>query len=425
MEARQAPRRAVLGFLTPLSESQRRALTIIVLLLLAVASGLFMWEWTRFFRSLRNWPRGVPLLTLIMLTGGALLARLRFARLSALPASMQLLVFTCIPSGFRFALFSHNILRGYHVGALTTSGTRIAHGWWSGRPHSDRRSIPYLKALVVLLVGAAVFFPQGATTLTELYITRDLAAAAAPFSWAVFGMAAALIAGSLPKDGGRYHVLAAMAVAGFYAVVIGQLPVALMATSFLVPAFTVALMVWVCPIDTSGVERDAVEEEGLLLAGTCLLALQVALGGLQIGQVDFAFTDPVASVLSGQAQYLVVSLLTIPKYTSAIIVLLAWYGFFRGRQQAAAATGWLLFFLNVKLCALLLQIATASLERTEKLYELAIGDFIFVYALMACVAIFSLAGGAIHAARQALLLSRPGSAEPLPVDVRTSPGTTA
>lgn len=357
----------------------RTAVTIGIVVVLAALLGRFVWEWWTYFKALRWWPRGQVMLMVFTISAGGALAWLRFRRFAAFPWGAQMLCFFALPSGFIFAAFSNNVVRAFHtawllkaVGSLPVRDQRRVHG----------RAL--LKASAFLAAMFPLLFWHGPGPLWRLAVTVRLDRSEAA-SWLAYAAASAALA-ALVTGARRRGILAALLMGfAFYTVGFAGLPPAALATASLFVVFAAGWLRWCRPLaDVQWRE----EEEALLLAAVAVLALLASMGGFQIGQVDFSFAADIhARVANERALYFIVTLLTVLKYCAMDIALLAFLILSEGASRTLRLMETAAVFMYLKLACLLLQIGASSLEPRVKLYELAVSDFIFVYALTALGAV--------------------------------------
>jgi hypothetical protein len=190
-----------------------------------------------------------------------------------------------------------------------------------------------------------------------------------------------------------------------------QLRPEVMAVFLIVPVF---LASWLIVTSLDGPLRDtnegAEERRALLFFATLMMGFWILFQGFFIPAIDFAFGYKYISETASEGRIVALLFpLVLLKYGLPIglivLIYVAHVGVLSSRQVVIAT----LLFCNCKLATLLVQILVGPLRSHQKLYELAMSDFVFVSQLGLIVGLSYIAAlaGSFMAGRLESGLERP------------------
>lgn len=161
-----------------------------------------------------------------------------------------------------------------------------------------------------------------------------------------------------------------------------------LAVTLIVPVF---LASWLVVTNAPGPLRDLSdgneERAGLLLAATLSMTFWTVFQGFFIQDVDFAFGMKHLDETASEGRlFLLLYPFTLLKYGLPLVLTVFIYVALRGLENSRRVVIAALIFCNFKLAALLVQIFVGPFGSHQKLYELAMSDFVFVSQVLLLLA---------------------------------------
>jgi len=159
-----------------------------------------------------------------------------------------------------------------------------------------------------------------------------------------------------------------------------ELPFEALAVVLIVPVF---LASWLIVTGTAGPLPDigdaADERSGLLLTAALLMAFWTLFQGFFVQEIDFTFGMKYMGEMASEGQlFLFLYPLTLLKYGLPLALAVFIFVAIRGARNSSQAVVAALIFCNFKLATLLVETLVGPLRSHQKIYELAMSDFVFV-----------------------------------------------
>lgn len=356
------------------------ALWLIAPLALVAIAGAFGPQWTTFFHSHGSFRWQTPAFFLGMIAIGAALSSIIAKHpIKGLPESMGALCLLGLPSGVYFYQVGSNFARGLAIGGIILTLWML----WRERARllENLRAQPW--AAVVFIAGSSIMLWQTAGgwewhagLARWLWSKSHLTAAGI---YAAIGLASLSL---LPNK--RWRALHALLLtsAVVYSVGLAELGWAALTSAAIVPMTAISWLAltqdqkhsWRAP------ERSE-EREGFLFMALFFAGCWTLLSGFFIGNFNFNFAFEFMSGVSRERDAAFWAfVLTYPKY-ALVLWPLSFALVAKRPERWPRVAKWLLLAMHAKILALLVQILCGPLLSTEKFYELAISELLFVFNL--------------------------------------------
>ena len=375
---------AALAALAPLYFSATRRWAALVLVITALAALLahLALPWSELMHIRDGFSLSYPLLLAGLPVAGAALAWIyNGAPPRVLFGTVAACVF-CLPAGPYFYQTGPNLLRGPATAVVLL-------GLWSMARHhravlawvrgGGRVTITAL-ALAALSVPFIYMQQAGGWEWGGTFLEHWLKAVPLWGRLLLYYAAGLAVASMLPAWRARAVILAMWIAAHLLGVHLGGLQSFQFVAAFVPVLFYVAwfelYMGW---HEGRGAGGDDELVALMLLAGLGC-AVWFIFKGFFINRVDFSFAyDLTAGHITSERPFvLAASALVGLKYAWSAAILMVYTSLRLGRRRAYVVFSWALVFLHLKLALLLVQIFAGAVGTTDKLYQLAIGDFAFL-----------------------------------------------
>ena len=377
--------------------TRRRTLLIVLLTVLAAALSYVALPWSRFFHISDGFSMTFPFFLLLVPATGAALAWLDRGTPRRLVPGTILFCLICLPAGVYFYQFGPNILRGGITAVLVLALVLLAR--------RGRRVLDWLRrrgrALVVPLLlccyavpfiyaQAAGGWEWGGSYLEDmLYVLPGWA------GWVLYYLTGLGAASLLRGTAARVLVLLLWIMAQLFAVQLGQMSPRTFIASFLPVLFFMGWLELYLQWRAHGHEgAQQATDHGdpdtisLMLMAAVAAAIWFIFRGYFFIRVDFSFAFKYVSPDETERLFAArTGALIVLKYGLPSVILVLHTCLRLGRRRAAALLAGMLYFFHLKLAMLMVQILAGALGTSEKLYQLFVGDFFFLSALMllACI----------------------------------------
>lgn len=364
----------------PLKHARRMYSLWLVPLMLIVIISLLGARWSELLHSRGGVSAPMVLFFLALVGAGALISRVHSGQWTrSMPEAIGALCVIGLPSGVYYYQLGQNLTRGFAIGGVVML---LALGL---RRRLDLKALKaQAYALVVFGVGLGLTLWQSAGGW-EWHAGIACALKRAHVGWPILiyaGMGLAIL-GLLKRWRARAVIGALWVLTPLYAVGVGQLKWPMLVSG---SAAALTMAGWLALTgerwraharqDTSQDQR-----EGLWLFGLWMMGCWALFSGFFIGQVDFNFAFEFLSMLTLERDVAIgASIMTMLKYSLPLWPMALLLGAWRpGRSHAL--TKWLMLALHIKIIALLIQLLCGPLFSTQKLYELALSELLFVFSL--------------------------------------------
>lgn len=355
--------------------------------------------WTEFFHT-NGFSPAQPIFYAMLPAVGALLALARDGDWRRAPEGALAFGIFCIPSGVYYYQFGQNIFWGFLLsGALVglvgwalarrRSGAQTAVRWSRGR----------VLTAGVLAVSAVLLLVQEAGAWDwEYYPAKWLKSAPVAVELGVFALAGAYVCALVDGWRRRLALGAYLVAACLAAVWMGEMALEVFVSAQVVLVFMAsyfALQFAGAPSEVAQSDAEPLGAATSLRHGLVLWAGLVGMAwyttwGFFIPKLDFHFAFQYFGDLQReQMTFLAIALVTLIKYGLPICSVALAYRLLAGARAWRRTRGWVLFFAFVHLFTLFLQVQFAALGSTEKLYELAISEIIFILGLLVMTLAFT------------------------------------
>jgi len=321
-----------------------------------------------------------------LIGAGSFLAIIHGANAHALPAAIGALCLFALPSGVYEPQLGQNILRGFFLGyALICIWVLVTRSFLRVR-FSRREWIVFgvlIFTIVVFLLQKSHGWAWHSLVLDQL---RD-AKIGTLLAVSLFSGCAAYLIWIGPRFQARITIAALLLGLVIYCAWFAELPFYELATVLIPPVFLASyITVTARPGPFHDASEDAHERAGILLFGVLLMAFWILFQGFFVQDINFTFglkhLDPKAS--EGRL-FLLLYPLTLLKYGLPLLLILFSFIALRGLRDSQRVIIAALIFCNLKLATLLVQIFVGPLRSRQKLYELAVSDFVFVSQILVIV----------------------------------------
>ena len=370
----------------------RFALWTALILATTALIGLHVKEWADFFHTRGGFVPAQPIFYTSLPLIGLALAWLRDADLKRAPEGAMAFCLFCLPSGVYYYQFGQNMFWGFLLaGALVTAAL---YGRFLRR---ERRIPPGILQLPYFIPAATLL---GATVLLLLQESGGWEWSYFPAGWlrdwgaqttlSIYAGLLLFVASRLPSWTHRILLVAYMTASPVVTVHIGAMPLFDFVAAHSVVLF-IASWLLVSSSPLALVQKEGSEiRGGLVLLAAFLAMTWFMTGGFFIHNVDFHFAfEYFGHLQTDRDIFALVFVATLFKYGFPLGSLLLIYRLMRGADAFHRAMNWMLFFIALKMLSLFVQIFFAALGSTEKLYELAIAEVVFVFVLLVIMAGFS------------------------------------
>ncbi len=355
--------------------------------------GLHVREWADFFHTRGGLVAGQPVFYTMLPLVGLALAWLRFGDLKRAPEGAMAFCLFSLPGGVYYYQFGQNMFWGFLLAAAVVTvavyATRLRAG--VGEFFSELRWTHALPVAVLLGSMVLLLMQESGGWEWDYFPIRWLRDAGVAPTVALY---AALIAylGILLK-GWRVRLLMAlyMVASLAFAVEIGAMSIFEFVAAHSVVAFIASwLAVSKSPLKLVEPDRSG-QRSGLVLFAALLAMAWFIVGGFFIHNIDFHFAfDYFGDLQQDRDIFAGVFAATLVKYGFPLCSLLLIYRLMRGARSFQRAMDWNLFFMAFMMLAIFTQIFFAAVGSTEKLYELAVAQLVFVFILVVTVVVFSI-----------------------------------
>lgn len=366
----------------PLKAARRMYILWLAPLVVITIASLLGARWSEFFHSRGglNWAMVLFFISLAAL--GALISRAHSGQWTkSLPEAMGALCVLGLPSGVYYYQIGQNITRGFAIGGvvmllgLLITRRDAIKGWFGG----SRR----WWALAIFVVGLGLTLWQSAGGWEwHAGIARALKRAHIAWPILIYVVMGLAILSVLGRWRARLVIGALWVVTPLYAVGIGQLKWPMLVSAS-VAALTTAG--WLALTRGAALWREHEpsqdQREGMWLFALWMMGCWALFSGFFIGQVDFNFAFEFLSMLALERDVAIgASIMTLIKYSLPLWPMALLLGALRP-ARSQTLTKWLMLALHVKIIALLIQLLCGPLFSTQKLYELALSELLFVLSL--------------------------------------------
>ncbi len=372
-----------------------RHLSWLLLVLGATAAiGFHVQEWTEFFHTRGGFVAGQPVFYTMLPVVGLVLARIYHGDWRRAPEGAMGFCLFALPSGVYYYQFGQNMFWGFLLAsALVWVVYAVMQAGQKGL-----KSLPLAalsRPLVVLPVAVLV-----ATTVLLLmqesggwewryFPARWLRDGGVWWIWGCYGGLGVYLAALLRRPAQKVGMLVYLGVSAAVAVSIGDMPAHEFVAAHVVVAFIASwLMVGDSPLALMD-KKGRYQREGLVLLGASLAMGWFLLGGFFIHNLDFQFGfEYFGGLEEDRFIFGGVFALTFLKYGLPIGALWLFYRLHRGAGAQGLSFRWFAYYSLVAMLALFVQIFFSAVGSTEKLYELAVAQVVFLFLITLIVYAF-------------------------------------
>ncbi|MBW2458389.1 MAG: hypothetical protein JRI68_28055 [Deltaproteobacteria bacterium] len=380
-----------LAALAPLAwpESRRRTAFLVALIALATTIGFWASDWTALFHNYGGL-RPVSLLFFLgILVAGWLLAWLRDGPSRTPWATLAYCMF-CLPSGVYYYHAGQNMLHGFAFGLLAvlvvTALAQPRRLVELARRHWHPRLIV---PLILFALCTSLLFMQGGGAWRWNHLLRWTLD---PWGrWPVllfyYPVGLLLLARLKGTMGRRVSFAVVWVGCHLYAIHFGNALVTGFVTAWipLLCYFAWDELQQLVEVHPSADDEPATLD-GLLLFGAILTGVWFVFSGFSMVNIEWTFAEPYLGwVVQQKHRFLLSGIACVLKYACPTIAALTYLYLAQGPQRTARLLEGVLFFLLLKLAALLAQAYAGALGAEEKLYQLAAVDMVFVAATFVTV----------------------------------------
>lgn len=319
----------------------------------------------------------------IALALATLLARPRHKRLTHLPTSLGALGLVGLPAGVYYYQVGQNITRGFILGGVITLLIWLVQRARKRHSASCEGRISWTKRapwIFLLVISCAMTIWQGAGGWEwHAGLWRVLRVRSLGFNVALYTGLGALLVMTLKTWRARLVFASLWGISVLYSVGVAQLELSHMISGL---ATTVALASWLKLQDQEQRANVGALDAGLWMAALWICGCWFMLEGFFIGQVDFNFAFSFLKHLERERD--VAALASVMTFFKHALPLWSMPFLLVGlvpSERAQRWTRWAFLALHLKLIALLMQIVIGPLGSAQKLYELALSEFLFVVSL--------------------------------------------
>lgn len=362
--------------------SVRQVVWLVVLLAGTALIARHALGWSQFFHSRGGVVWQTPLFYATLAAAGAILALVRDGSARAMGSHTLAFALFCVPSGVYYYQAGQNLLHPIAIGSAVWGCVELVRRRWT-RP----RGGVALPLALVLVTLPLLFLHEAGGWEYDYYPVKWLEVGGPAVQVALwYALGAALVV----RLRGRWERLCAVALVALghgYGVVLSGLPMSWLVVSQVPAVFAAG---WLAlPRGAAGASRADETEGGLVLLGAALFAFWLLFRGFFFSHIDFTAGLRWFGDLSRERDVFALAwAVTAIKYAiPVLLVVLA------VRAAIGARVGVLLeralWFANLKVLALVVAVQASGFDRTEKLWEVALGDLIFVAHLilmLACAA---------------------------------------
>lgn len=383
----------------------RTLLWLVALLVVGAWISFYAKQWAEFFHTRGGYVPAQPIFYGMLPLVGVALAWLRDGDWRRAPEAAMAFGILCMPSGVYYYQTGQNFFWGFFLGAalvgLVVAARGLARGgavraqfvadltaWWK----------PWGLRLVLAAAAVSLLLQEAGGWEWTFFPTRWLGWAPGWVSWLVYGLIAAYTCALLEHGRQRVWMVLYLVASALAAVVGGEMLLASFAASHAVLLFMAtyfSLRARPAPGEVAGdVASDAAlvqraRHDALVLWAGLLASCWSMTEGFFIHNVDFHFAFAYFGHFQKESMtFVAVSLVTLVKYGLPICGIALFYRMRLGAEAWQRTSAWLLFFGGLHLLTLFVQMNFTALGSSEKLYELAISEAIFVFGLLTMMAVF-------------------------------------
>lgn len=365
----------------------RRVATVLLLLVAAGALARYALEWSELFHTRGGATWQTPVFFATLAAAGAVVATVRDGSPRRAGEGALAFALLCLPSGVYYYQAGQNLLHPVAIGSLVVLLVLLA-----ARPRATVRSLPPLRKmaapLAVVLATLPLLFLHEAGGWEYAFFTASWLAAASPLwsiaAWWALGAALAWRADTAAL---RFTTVALVAAGHGYASMLMDLPL-----GWLVGALAPTLFAagWIALRDRAGwrAPEARADGDGLVVLGAALFAFWILFKGFFFNHIDFTAALGWFGGLGAERWVFALAwAATSVKYAIPILLLVVAVRVAAGPQATGETLLRALWWVNVKVLALLVAIQAGALAPREKLWELAVGDLVFVSHLVLFLAL--------------------------------------
>lgn len=360
----------------------RRVIWLLVLLAGTAALGRFALGWAETFHTRGGVIWQTPVFFVTLAVAGALLALVRDGTPRGMGTQALAFALLCLPSGVYYYQAGQNLLHPVAIGSvvwLLAAFARHPRAMWASLPPLRRLAAPLalvLGTLPLLFLHESggweyQFFPAGWLDRAGAVVQVGI--------W--YGLGAALIWRASTR-GERLLVVALIAMGHGYSAVLSGLPMSWLIVSQ-VPAVFAAGWLALPRLGGALPGPDRAEADGLVVLGAVLFAFWLLFRGFFFNNIDFTAGLRWFGALGRESDVFALAwLVTQIKYGVPVLLLVLTVRIARGAEATDALLERTLWLANLKVLALVVAVQAGGFDRTEKLWEVALSDLVFVANLM-------------------------------------------
>ncbi len=365
-----------------ISATRRWAALVLAITVLAAALSYLALPWSELMHIRDGFSLSFPLFLVGVPVAGALLAWIHAGSPPRVLFGAAAVCIFCLPSGPYFYQAGPNLLRGPVTAALLL-------GIWSLARHR-RAVLAWLRgggrvtttALALAALSAPFIYMQqaGGWEWGGTFLEHWLKPVPLWGRLALYYAAGLAVASMLPAWRARVVIIAMWTSAHLLGVHLGGLQSFQFVAAFVPVLFYVAWFELYISWHEGRGEGGDDELVALMLLAALGCSVWFVFKGFFINRVDFSFAyDLTADIITSERPFvLAASALVGLKYAWSSAILMVYTSLRLGRRRAYVVFCWGLVFLHLKLALLLIQLFVGGVGTTDKLHQLAVGDFAFL-----------------------------------------------
>ncbi len=358
---------------------------LLVVLGATAAIGFHVQEWTEFFHTRGGFVAGQPVFYTMLPIIGVILGWLYLDEWRRAPEGAMAFCLFALPSGVYYYQFGQNMFWGFLLASalvlVVSAALKLRREGAESLPFATLSRPAVVGALVVLLVTTILLLMQESGGWEWRYFpARWLRDGGEFWTWGMLGALAIYLAIWIDGVVAKVGMITYLALSAAVAVFIGDMAAHDFVAAHVVVAFIASWLV-VGDGRLNWLEnKGRYQREGLVLLGASLAMAWFLLGGFFIHNLDFQFGFEYFGGLD-EDRYIFAGVfaLTFLKYGLPIGTLWVFYRLYRGSEALGASFRWFAYFSLVAMLALFVQIFFSAVGSTEKLYELAVAQMVFLF----------------------------------------------